>query len=113
MGEEKMQRAPESGLMASPVHVLEDIVNGHHIGTRQIARQPEQVGNVEQVAAQTLEDGEKIEIALYGGVRAQQRYSVNSRRQRTDLRHLFRRPDQKIFTLAIQAAQRANDIASV
>ena len=94
-----MQRALESGLVAGTIHVIKHVVHGHHVRTGQISRQPEQVRNVHQVAMQALEDGAVIEIALDGGVVAQQRYGVKIRRERADLRHFFRRADQKVFAL--------------
>ena len=47
------------------------------------------------------------------GVVAQQGYGVKVGRQRTDLRHFLRRPDQEVLALAIQPAQRPDNIAGV
>ena len=66
MGQVKMQRAPESRLVAGPIHVIQHVMNGHHIRTGQVSRQPEQVRNMHQVAVQALEDGAKVEIVLDG-----------------------------------------------
>jgi hypothetical protein len=71
------------------------------------------MGNVNQVAIQALEDGAIVKIVLYRGIVTQQRDGMEIGRQRADLGDLFRRPNQKIFTLSIQTAQRADDIAGI
>ena len=79
-GQLVVHRAAQAGMSLRARHVLEQIVHGHHIGTRQGPRKPEQVGNVDQIELQPLEDGAEFEIALGRGVGLEQRNGVKVRR---------------------------------
>ena len=100
----KVQRTPDAGVLAGAVHVLQDIVDGHHIWTRQVARNPEEVRNMDKIAMEPLERGPAIHVSLESRIKLQQWYAIKIWRERTDLRDLLRRPEQKILVLMIQAS---------
>src|SRR5579863_3343522 len=72
-----------------------------------------QIRNVDQVAVQALQSSPKLAIALHRPLRRRQRYGVKVRRQGADFLNLRRRPNQKIFILAVEPPQRANHITDV
>jgi hypothetical protein len=72
------------------IHMLKNIMDGHHIWTRQSARHPKHVRNVHEITIQTLENGATFEIAFGRSPFIQQRDRLKGRWERTDLRHLLR-----------------------
>src|SRR5208283_3989491 len=104
---------PYAGKIARSIHVLEQVVHRQNVRATEAPRNPEQVGNVHQVALQPAHDRAKLEIPFQRVIAAGQRNGVKIRRQRTAFRHLIRRSNQKVFALAVEARQCAHHIPDV
>src|SRR6202140_3366383 len=109
----KIERAPESTLLAGTRHMLEHVVDRHHIGTGQRPRQGKKIGDMDEVAIQSLQCVAEPTIPLNGTLSAKQRNRLEVWRQRADFLDLGRRPDQKILVLVVEPAQRADHITDV
>src|ERR1700690_3587003 len=69
--EMEVQRTLPSRAIMRAIHVLQQIMHRDHIGTRRIARHPEKMGDVNQIALQVLENATPLEIALCSDIRRQ------------------------------------------
>jgi len=108
-----MQGSPEAGTFARAIHVLDHVVHSDDVRARQISRYPKKMGNMNQFALQPLDDAAKFKVASQGVIGLEKSNGIEVRRQRTDLRHLLRRADQKIFVGVIEPAQGADDVPGV
>src|ERR1700730_7622457 len=113
LGRLKIKRAPESALLTRTRHVLEHVVDRHHIGTRQRPRQGKKIGDMRQVAIQSLHRIAELTIASKGTLSAKQWNRLEVWRQSANFINLGRRPDQKILVLVVEPAQRANHITDI
>src|SRR6202795_5106611 len=109
----KVQAAAQTGSVARSIHVLQEIVHGQNIRATQPARDPEQVRNVNHVALQPPHDRPESEISLQRVVAPGQLHRVEVRRQRSTFRRLRQRSDEEVFTIAVQARQRADHVPDV
>src|SRR5581483_5106378 len=112
-GQLKVQRPAKTGVIARAIHMLENVVNRHHIAAGQCPGKPEQMRDMDQIAAQAFHNGAKFEVAFGDSIRFQQRHSGKIGRKRTDFLDFFRRPDQNIFVYTIDPAHGADNIANV
>ena len=102
----KVQGTPQARMVVSAVHVVEDVVDGHDIGARQVSRHRKNMRNVNQFAMQPLDDGTAFKVALYGGVRLEQGDALKIRRQWSNLRYFLRRTDQEILVRMVEPGER-------
>ena len=86
---------------------------GHYVGTGQCARQPEQLRDVHQVAAQSIQNFAKFNLVLGLRVTLKQRYSLKIRRQVINLLHSCRGPDEEVLVIVVQSSKCAYNIADV
>ena len=107
-----MHGTPESGADARPVHVFQQVMDGHHIGARQPARQPEQMRNMDKIAAQTAYRRVALKISSES-VRPCHGDGCEVLRKLSDFAYFFWSTQQKIFVLPIQPSECADDVACV
>src|SRR5437667_10591993 len=100
-------------MIPRPVEMLQHIMYGHYVGTGQCARQPEQLRDVHQVAAQSIQNFAKFKMALGLRVALKQRYSLKIRRQGTNLLDSCRGPDEEVLVIVVQSSYCAYNIAVV
>src|SRR5579871_685804 len=108
-----MQGAPEAGLLARPRHMLQHVVHGHHVRARQHPGNRKQVGNMHQVAFQTLHDRAELPEAGHRPFRLGQRHGVKICRQRANLFDFFGRSDQEVGGLVVDPSQVAHHVADI
>jgi hypothetical protein len=108
-----MERTPQVGTVMGAIHVLQNIMDGDHVGTGESARHPEKVRDVHQIAMQAFQDGATLEIALRGRSVVEQGYGLKIGRQWAYLCNLLRRADEEILVRVIQAAKRPHYISRV
>ena len=95
------------------IHVLQKIVDRHDVGAGQSAGHPEKMRDVDQITLQAFENGAKLKIALGSGAVVEQRNGLEVRGERTDFRYLLWGANQEILIAMIEAAEGANDVASI
>ena len=100
-------------MIPSPVQMLQHVMYCHHVGTGQCTRQPEQLRDVHQVAAQSIQNFAKFKIALGLRVTLKQRYSLKIRRQVTNLLHSCRGPDEEVLVMVVQSSKCSYNVANV
>src|ERR1700687_829202 len=93
--------------------MLEHVVDRHHIGTGQRPREGKKIGDMDEVAIQSLQCVAELTIPLNGTLSGKQGNRLEVWRQRADFLDLGRRPDQKILVLVVEPAQRANHITDI
>src|SRR3981081_1082730 len=96
----KMHRTPEAGADARPVHVFQQVMDGHNIRTRQAARQPEQMRHMDEIASQTAYRRVALEIS-WEIIRPRHGDGGEVFRKLTDLTYFFWSAEQEIFVFAI------------
>src|ERR1700687_594062 len=93
--------------------MLKHVVDRPPIGTRQRPRQGKKIGDMDQVAIQSLQRIAELTIPPKRTLSAKQRNRLEVWRQSANFINLGRRPDQKILVLVVEPAERANHITDV
>src|SRR5579884_2015110 len=111
-GEVKMRGLPYCGAISAG-QVFEHVVHGHHVRTWQGTWEPEQMRDVHNVAFQACQQIAESEIAADGFGVGEKRDSTKIRGKGPYFPDPFRRAHHEVRVVAINAAQRPNDVANI
>src|SRR5271167_2735195 len=95
------------------VHVVEQVVHGDHIRTRDALRLPEEMGHVQQIAAEALQEVVQFEVAGKRELVGLGRQHFEIRRQALGSRKLSRNSDKVVLVFVVQTRKRTNGVTRV